>query len=316
MKIVVPGGTGQVGQVLTRALRSRGHEVCLIGRSSSSHEKIFVWDGKNLESWGKIVDGADVVINLAGRSVNCRYTKNNLEEMMNSRVDSTRVVGQAISQSKNPPRVWLQASTATIYAHRFDADNDEADGIIGGREPRVPGYWKYSIDIAQAWEQAMHEANTPHTRKIAMRSAMIMSPDENGIFDSLLRLVRWRLGGTVASGNQYISWVHEHDFVRAVEFLIAKDDISGAVNIAAPNPMAQKDFMKVLRNAWGVKIGLPATKLMAEIGAFFLRTDTELLFKSRRVISGKLQKAGFSFEFPKWPEAAKELVNRWRAENS
>ncbi len=315
MKIVIPGGSGQVGRILTRALRNNGHEVSLIGRAPSRTEKIILWDGKNLGSWANVIDGADVIINLAGRSVNCRYTKQNLEEMMNSRVDSARVVGQAISQSKNPPKVWLQASTATIYANRFDADNDETEGIIGGSEPSVPGYWKYSIDIAQAWEQTLQEANTPQTRKIAMRSAMIMSPDKNGIFDTLVRLVRRRLGGAVAGGKQYISWVHEHDFVRAVEFLIERVDLNGAVNIAAPNPLTQKEFMKILRNSCGVRIGLPATKWMAEIGAFFLRTDTELLFKSRRVVSGRLQRAGFSFELKNWHKAAEDLVNRWRSDS-
>ncbi len=312
MKIVIPGGSGQVGRVLTRALRSRGHAVSLIGRHSSKSENIHLWDGKNLGEWVKVIDGADVVINLAGRTVNCRYTKHNLEEMMNSRVDSARVVGEAIIQAKNPPKVWLQASTATIYAHRFDADNDELKGVIGGSESDVPGYWKYSIDIAQAWEKELEEAQTPQTRKVAMRSVMIMSPDRGGIFDSLLRLVRFGVGGTVAGGNQYISWVHESDFVRAVEYLIANDELSGAVNIAAPKPLPQKEFMRVLRKVWGTKIGLPASRWMAEVGAFFLRTDTELIFKSRRVISGRLQRAGFSFEFENWHKAAEELVNRWR----
>lgn len=315
MKIVIPGGSGQVGQVLTRALRKLGHEVILIGRTPSSNENVVLWNGRSLGEWANVIDGADVIINLAGRSVNCRYNKKNLDDMMNSRIHSTRVVGEAIRQSKQPPKVWLQASTATIYAHRFDADNDEASGIIGGSELNVPGYWKFSIDIAQAWEKTLDDADTPHTRKVAMRSAMVMSPDKNGIFDSLLRLVRWKLGGAVAGGQQYISWVHERDFVRAIEFLIEHQALSGAVNIAAPNPLNQKEFMKVLRDAWGVKIGLPATKWMAEIGAFFLRTDTELIFKSRRVVSGRLQKTGFTFEFQNWPQAAKELLNRWRSGN-
>jgi uncharacterized protein (TIGR01777 family) len=232
--------------------------------------------------------------------------------MMNSRIRSTRIIGHAINQSEKPPSVWIQASTATIYSHRFDANNDEFAGIIGGNEPDVPAYWKFSIDIAQNWEKTLQDADTPHTRKIAIRSAMIMSPDKNGIFDSFLNLVRLRLGGNVAGGRQYISWVHEFDFVRAIEFLIATNELDGAVNIAAPNPVTQREFMKTLRDACGIRIGLPAARWMAKIGAFFLRTDTELLLKSRRVVSTRLQQSDFIFHFPTWPEAAAELVNRHR----
>jgi len=209
--------------------------------------------------------------------------------------------------------VWLQMSTATIYSHRFDAPNDEATGRIGGDEPDAPSYWKFSIDIARAWERTQEEANTPHTRKVALRTAMVMSPDHEGIFDVLLRLTRSGLGGRIAGGHQFVSWIHHRDFTRAVEFLIARDDIQGAVNLAAPNPIPQRDFMAALRAAWGTRIGLPATKRMVEIGAVFLRTDTELILKSRRVVPGRLLDAGFTFEFPEWPPAAHDLVERWRA---
>jgi uncharacterized protein (TIGR01777 family) len=254
-----------------------------------------------------------VVINLAGRSVNCRYTKAHLREMMESRVHSTRTVGQAIAQSAQPPHVWLQMSTATIYAHRYEADNDEASGIIGGSEPDVPGYWRISIDIATAWERALMDANTPRTRKVALRSAMVMSPDPGGIFATLLGLTRFGLGGTIAGGRQFVSWIHERDFVRAVEFLIERDDIDGPVNLAAPNPIPQRDFMSALRAAWGTRLGLGATKWMMEVAAFIHRTDTELLLKSRRVVPGRLLKAGFAFEFPDWPAAARDLVEGWKA---
>jgi uncharacterized protein len=301
MKVVIPGGTGQVGGVLSRALRARGHDVVAFGRGGA---------------WTREIDGADVVVNLAGRSVNCRYNPANLKEMMDSRVSSTRAVGAAIGQARRPPRVWLQMSTATIYAHRHDAPNDEETGRIGGDEPDVPAYWKISVDIARAWERAQQEASTPGTRKVALRTAMVMSPDRGGIFDVLLGLTRWRLGGPIAGGRQFVSWIHDRDFARAVELLIERDDLEGPVNLAAPNPLPQRDLMAELRGAWGTRVGLPATKWMAELGAFFLRTDTELTLKSRRVVPGRLVGAGFSFEFPHWSLAARDLVERWRAAGS
>ncbi|MFF0303482.1 TIGR01777 family oxidoreductase [Streptomyces sp. NPDC004562] len=311
MKIVIPGGTGQVGTVLNRALSAAGHEVVVLTRRPARAGEVG-WDGTALGPWAAEIDGSDVVVNLAGRSVSCRYTAPNLKAMMDSRVRSTEIVGAAIAKAARPPRVWLQMSTATVYAHRFDAPHDEATGVIGGREPDVPGYWSYSVDIATAWERALDEADTPHTRKVALRSAMVMSPDRGGVFDVLLRLARLGLGGPVAGGRQYVSWIHEHDFVRAVEFLIARDDLSGPVNLAAPQPLPQRRFMSALRSAARVPVGLPATKAMAEIGAFVLRSDTELLLKSRRVVPGRLLDAGFGFTHPDWPGAARELVGRRR----
>jgi hypothetical protein len=313
MKIVIPGGTGQVGQILARALSARGHRVVVLGRGVQGEAGRVPWDGRTLGPWAGELDGADAVVNLAGRSVNCRYTRANLQAMMSSRVDSTRVVGLAIEKAARPPRVWLQMSTATIYAHRFDAPNDEATGQLGGEEPGVPAYWKFSIEIAQAWERTQREAHTPHTRQVALRGAMVMSPDRGGIFDVLRGLTRVGLGGPVAGGRQFISWIHERDFVRAVELLLDREEIAGPVNLAAPNPLPQRAFMAALRAALGSRLGLPATRWMIEIGAFFLRTDSELLLKSRRVIPGRLLEAGFTFEFPEWPAAARDLIERYRA---
>lgn len=317
MKVVIPGGSGQVGAILKRAFAARGDEVVVLSRrpgaGPGAGPRVVDWDGRTLGPWAAAIDGADAVINLAGRSVDCRYTEANLRAMLTSRVDSTRVVGAAIAQAKRPPRVWLQMSTATIYAHRFDAANDEATGILGGDEPDAPAYWRRSVDIARAWEAALADAEVPATRRVALRTAMVMSPDRGGIFDVLLRLTRWGLGGPVGGGRQYVSWIHEVDLVRAVDLLIARDDLAGPVNLAAPHPLPQRDFMAALRRAWGAPIGLPATRWMAEIGAFFLRTDTELLLKSRRVVPGRLREAGFSFSYPRWEEAAAELVGRRRA---
>jgi uncharacterized protein (TIGR01777 family) len=312
MKIVIPGGTGQVGTVLKRALSAAGHDVVVLSRRPRQRDEVH-WDGATLGAWTAEIDGSDVVVNLAGRSVNCRYTPANLREMMDSRVHSARVVGEAIAAAARPPRVWLQMSTATVYAHRFDAPNDEATGVIGGTEPDVPGYWAYSVDIATGWEREQERAGTPHTRKVALRAAMVMSPDRGGVFDVLLRLARLGLGGPVAGGAQYVSWIHDQDFVRAVEFLIARDDITGPVNLAAPAPLPHRDLMRALRTAWGVPVGLPATRWMAEAGAFVLRSDTELLLKSRRVVPGRLLDAGFAFGHPDWPTAADDLVRRLRS---
>lgn len=316
MKVVIPGGTGQVGGILRRALAAEGHEVVVLSRHPGPLEpgvRHVGWDGRTLGDWAAEVDGADAVVNLAGRTVSCRYTTENLHQMMDSRVESTRVVGAAIEQAANPPRVWLQMSTATIYADRRDAANDEATGVIGGHEPGVPGYWEYSVRIARAWESAQQEATLPGTRRVALRTAMVMSPDRGGVLDVMLWMARLGLGGPVAGGDQYVSWIHGEDFVRAVSLLLAREDLEGPVNLAAPEPVPQRDLMRGLRRAWGRRPGLPATEWMAEIGAFVMRTDTELLLKSRRVVPGRLLEAGFEFQHPTWDEAARDLVRQVRA---
>ena len=312
MKIIIPGGTGQVGVVLARAFVRDGHNVVVLSRRPANEAwRVVGWDGRTMEQWTAELENADVLINLAGRSVNCRYGAENRRTIMDSRIESTRIIGQAIAQAKNPPRIWLQASTATIYAHRFDAPNDEATGIIGGSEPNAPDTWRFSIDVAKTWEEIANQAQVPATRLVLMRSAIMMSPDRGGAFDVLLGLVRHGLGGKHGNGKQFVSWVHDKDFVRAVYWLI-EHDLSGPVNIAAPNPLPNVDFMRALRSAWGIRFGLPTTKLMAEIGAVFLRTETELILKSRRVIPTRLLQSGFQFDFNNWDAAAEDLCGRWK----
>lgn len=318
MKIIIPGGSGQVGTILTRAFRADGHETVVLSRSAAAVNadwRVIKWDAETLGDWAIELENADVVINLAGRSVNCRYTPENRREIIESRVKSTKIVGEAISKASNPPRVWLQASTATIYAHRYDAPNDEITGVTGGGEPDAPDTWKFSIDVAETWEKAANEADTPRTRRVLLRSAMTMSPDKDGIFDVMLELVRRGLGGTSGDGRQYLSWIHDADFIRSILWLIEREDMSGAVNLAAPNPLPNREFMRVLREAWGTSFGLPANKLMLEIGAILMRTETELVLKSRRVVPTRLLESGFEFEFPNWAEAARNLCDRWRREN-
>src|SRR5437868_5083826 len=276
-KIVIPGGSGHLGQLLSEHFRAAGRNVVIVSRRG----------GVPWSDLANAVDGADVVINLAGRSVDCRYNEKNRNEIMQSRVDTTRAVGEAIAQAKNPPHVWLQASTATIYSHRFDAANDEHTGIIDGKA------WPFSIDVARAWEAAVDEAKTPRTRKVKLRSAIVMSAGYGGAFDIYRNLVRFGVGGSHAGGRQYVSWIHQRDFVRAVAWLIDQRFMDGAVNLAAPNPLPNAEFLRAIRDACGVPFGIPATKWMLEIAAFLHRTETELLLKSRRVVPARLAESGF-----------------------
>lgn len=315
LRIVIAGGNGQVGNILGRYFHARGNSVVALARTAfRAPWRVALWDGENLRDWVKELDGADVLINLVGRSVNCRYSAANRREILESRVKSTRLLGEAIAQLAEPPRVWLNASTATIYRHALDRPMDEFTGEIGGHEANAPASWKFSIEVATRWEESFFAAPTPKTRKVALRSAMTMSPDRGGIFDTLLRLVRFGLGGAAGSGEQFVSWIHEEDFARAVEFLAAHDEIDGAVDLAAPEPLPNREFMRMLREAWGAKIGLPATEWMLEVGAVLLRTETELILKSRRVVPGRLIRAGFQFQFPSWQAAAADLVRRWKTE--
>jgi hypothetical protein len=317
MKIVIPGGTGQVGTLLARSFQTEGHEVIVLSRhpGSGTPWRVVPWDGRTVGAWAAEVDGSDVVINLAGRSVNCRYGEKNRREILDSRLDSTHAVGQAIAGALRPPRVWLQMSTATIYAHRYDAPNDEVTGVLGGSEPGLPDTWRFSIDVATGWERAAEEVETPRTRKVLLRTAMVMSPDRGGVFDTLLGLVRRGLGGQAGDGRQFVSWIHGDDFLRAVRWLIDHKEVAGPVNLASPGPLPNAAFMRLLRRAWGIPVGLPAARWMLEIGAVFLRTETELILKSRRVVPGRLLDQGFEFHFPQWGEAAHDLCRRWRKAN-
>lgn len=314
LRIVIPGGSGQVGTILARHFHDQGHEVTVLARHRAARPwHVRLWDGRDTGDWIAALDGADVVINLAGRNVNCRYHHKNRREIMESRIDATRAVGRAIAHAARPPALWMNAGTATIYRHALDRPMDEASGELGGGEPNAPSTWRFSIDVAKKWEDSFFAMPTPGTRKIVLRSSMIMSPDRGGVFDVLLRLVRVGLGGAAGSGSQFVSWIHDADFLCAIEFLIGNPQMDGAVNVCAPTPLPNREFMRALRAAYGMPVGLPAAKWMLELGAVFLRTETELILKSRRVVPGRLRDAGFQFRFPDWPAAAHDLVARWRA---
>ena len=323
LRIVIPGGSGQVGQALARSFQQQGHHVTVLTRSPfSAPWQTVHWDGLNEGPWTETLDGADVCINLAGRSVNCRYTPANCADIYNSRIGTTRLLNRVIAGLASPPRVWFNASTATIYRHaptEWSARAmDEATGELGGYEligkrRRAPDTWNFSIQVAKDWEAEFFSTPTPHTRKVAMRSAIIFSPTSGNAFEILLNLVRFSLGGKQGNGRQFVSWIHEADFARAVEFLIDHEELDGPVNLAAPNPLPNREFMEALREAWDMPNGFPIPAFALEIGAFVLRTESELVLKSRCVVPGRLLEAGFDFEFPTWPEAAEDLCRQWRS---
>ena len=310
MKVVIPGGSGHIGKYLLQYFQEKQHDVKVLTRNTKQKDPFIFWDGQTLGEWQKVIDGSDVVINLAGRLVSCRPNKKNLKEMMDSRINSTRVIGEAISRAKRPPKLWIQMSTATIYAHSFDRANDEASGIIGGNESNVPYTWHHSVSIAKNWEKTLFKFKTPLTRKVAVRLAFMISPMKKGYFDTLLYLARRGMGGPVAGGRQYISWIHVTDFIRAIEFVISNEDINGSVNFSSPHPIPQKEAMSHIRSACGTKVYFSITRWMSEIGALFLKTDTQLVLKSRRVVPKKLLSSGFQFQFPHWPEAIKDIIGK------
>ncbi len=314
-KIIIAGGSGQIGSLLTRAFIEKGDDVVILSRRPHPLRagRVVEWDARTPGPWTAELEDADVVINLAGRSVNCRYTPENRHAIKASRVDSTRAIGEAIAACQRPPRLWLQAGTATLYAHRYDAPNDETTGQFDPIDADLPEKWLFTNDVARSWEAAVAEVGPlPKTRTVILRTTLVLSPTPGGVFEVLLRLVRFGLGGKNGDGRQFVSWIHQDDFVRAIDWLIDHEELSGPVNLASPNPVSNAEFMKTLRDAWGVCSGLPASDWMLEIGAFFLRTETELILKSRYVVPGRLLESGFKFEFPTWQEAARDLCARWR----
>lgn len=317
MRIVIPGGSGQVGTIIARHLHANGNEVTVLSRSPKPAPwQTLAWDGRTLDpAWTGTLEGADGVIHLSGKSVNCRYNATNRKEIIDSRVIPTLLLGEAIAACRTPPKLWMNASTSTFYRDargEHDHPNDEFTGELGGDESGVPDTWNFSIDVARRWEEAFYASDLPHTRKIALRSSMTMSPDAGGVFSVLSGLVRAGLGGTQGDGKQYVSWVHDLDYCRITDFLIAHKEISGPVNITAPNPLPNWRFMQALRQAWKKSVGLPAYGWMLEIGAVFLRTETELILKSRRAVPTKLLQYGYEFAFPTWVEAAQDLAARSR----
>jgi uncharacterized protein (TIGR01777 family) len=305
-RIILAGGSGFLGQALASYFQQLGFEIIILTRSAGhlgGAGRQVAWDACTVGPWQRELEGATAVVNLTGRSVNCRYNARNRKEILDSRVNSTRVLGEAIGRCAGPPQVWLNASTATLYKHTFDDPWDEEGEIEAAAEAKDA----FSVEVGMAWERTLEEAQTPRTRKIAMRMAMVLGMGNNSVFPVLRRLVRFGLGGRMGNGRQFVSWIHEVDYCRAVEWLITHNDIHGPVNLTAPNPLPNREMMKTLRRVCRVPFGLPASDWMLEVGAFFLRTETELIIKSRRVIPRCLLESGFQFQFPTIREAFVEL---------
>jgi uncharacterized protein len=312
-QILIAGGSGFLGHALAGHFQKSGHPITVLTRSPKkmvNGVRAIEWDARTLGGWAQELDNAAAVINLVGRSVNCRYHQRNRKLILESRVEATRVIGEAIAQCKSPPPVWLNASTATIYRHTFGPAWDESGEIASTPEAKD----KFSIEVATVWERALDEARTPLTRKVALRAAVVFGRNNNSIFPILRRLACLGLGGKMGVGRQFVSWIHEADFCRAVEWLIAHNQISGPVNIGAPNPVTNAEMMKTVREVCGVPFGLPAASWMLEIGAFVLRTETELIIKSRHSVPRRLMESGFTFRFPLLRQALEDLRTKTTVE--
>jgi uncharacterized protein len=327
LRIVIPGGSGNVGRMLADWLQQRGHHVTVLTRGPyTANWQTVHWDGRHAGPWTETLEGADVCINLAGRSVNCRYTPANRKAIYESRIRSTRLLNEVMEGLAHPPWVWLNASAAAIYERAVGADGadlalDEAAEIVDNKwakrnEPRWAARRDFIGRVAKDWEAALFAGGAERTRKVALRSGMVLNPRPGSVFAVLSSLVRAGLGGTQGNGRQFVSWIHETDYARAVELLIAREDLEGPFNMSAPNPLPNREFMAELREAWEMPNGLPAPALFIKLGAIFLRTEPELVLQSCRAVPGRLLEAGFEFAFPEWAEAAEDLVRLWRARSA
>lgn len=296
MKIVIAGGSGFLGRALQQYFAAQAHEIILLNRTPRSANAI-QWDGKSQGNWSKVIDGADVLINLAGKSVDCRYTEANKNAISSSRTDSTRALQEAVNQASHKPALWINASSATIYIHAATRKMDEYTGTIGD---------DFSMNVCKDWEAAFFKENTPGVRKVAIRTAIVLG-NEGGAYPKLKALTKAFLGGQQGDGQQIMSWIHLHDFCRAIEHIIQDREIDGPVNVTAPEPLPNKEFMRLLREKYRRPFGLSQNRLLLELGALFLRTEAELLLKSRNVYPEKLLLQGFSFHYPGIVQALQAL---------
>ncbi len=303
--IVIFGANGFLGRYLCRHFARNGKEVVAIARSREgwSGDGMFLeWDGRTLGPWALALEGAEAVINLSGRSVNCRYTPTKRREIMDSRVEATRAIGEAIQACKIPPKTWLNASTATWYRHAEDRPQDDWLG-----EPGTG----FSCEVAQSWEDAFFgTAIDAATRKVALRIAMVLANEEATVYDVLRKLTRRGLGGTMGNGNQRVSWIHMEDFLRAVDFVIDDPFLDGTINVTAPEFPTNRGWMRTFREAVGMPVGIPAARWMLELGAILMGTETELVLKSRWAESVRLRDAGFRWRWGRAVDAVADLQSR------
>lgn len=300
-KLIIAAGTGFLGNVLIQHFNNKFEEIVILTRGKSeikNNIKYVNWNAKTFSGWEEELENTDVVINLAGKSVDCRYTEKNKAEILASRIESTKILTEAILQCKNPPKHFINSSTATIYRHSEDKEMDEYTGEIGN---------DFSMDVAKSWEKNLYEVETPNTLKTAIRTSIVLGKN-GGAFVPLKKLTQFGLGGKNGNGNQFMSWIHEKDFARAVEFIIEKE-LSESINVVSPIPVRNETFMKKLQKAIGIPFGLPISKSMLEIGAKIIKTETELVLKSRNVIPKRLTENGFEFEFGDLDKTFKNLLS-------
>jgi len=300
-KIIIPGGSGFIGKYVASFFHKKNHTVIILTRGKARIENGITylnWNGKSFGKWTKELEDAEMVLNLAGKSVDCRYNEKNKKEILNSRIDSTKIIGEAIDNCIVPPKLWINMSTATIYEHTLEGKaNDEKNGIIGN---------DFSMNVAKSWEKTFNDFTLFATRKIAMRTSIVLGK-EGGALAHLVPLVKFGLGGKNGSGKQFVSWIHVEDLARIIEWFIGNKKSSGAYNCTSPTPIPNEFFMKKIRTAFGIPFGLPAAKWMIEIGTFLLRSESELVLKSRKVIPGRLLKEGFVFKFEQLEKVLKDI---------
>lgn len=291
-KIVIAGGTGFLGHYFEKKFTNLGYEVLIISRQAQH----LSWTDQT--SIIKALEDAEMLINLAGKSVNCRYNEKNKKEILNSRTMTTHILGNALLACKNPPSLWINSSTATIYRHAEDRPMTESTGEIGTG---------FSVDVAKAWEESLFSFNLPQTRKVALRIAIVLGKD-GGVMEPYRNLVRFCLGGVQGSGKQMFSWIHIEDVFRIILFIQKNKQLTGVFNCSAPHPLTNQEFMSQLRKSMDRKIGFPAPKWMLEMGSVFLRTETELVLKSRWVVPERLEKEGFEFTYPTMDKALEHIL--------
>ncbi len=300
-KIIIAGGTGFLGQILVQYFNSLNYECLILTRQRRrSYGKVrFVqWDAKSLGAWVQELEDAEALINLTGKSVNCRYNAQNRLDIFNSRQLATLVLGEAMLQCKNPPKVWINSSSATIYRHAQDRPMDEETGELGEG---------FSVEVCKLWEHTFNGFSLPKTRKVLMRSALVLG-SSGGVLPEFKKPVQMGLGGKMGSGKQMVSWIHELDFVRATHFLIENKTCSGIFNLAAPIALTNTDMMFFLRRNMQIRFGLSSTLWMLKVGTWLKQTETELVLKSRWVIPSRLKSAGFDFIFTEFAQATNDLL--------
>jgi uncharacterized protein len=300
-KVVLAGGSGYLGSVLADFYRPLAQEVIILSRkkvANVDNVRTVLWDAKHLDAWVSELEGTDLLVNLTGKNVNCRYNQKNKDEILNSRLDSTRVLGLAIKKLKVPPRVWVQCASATIYRHAEDRFMDEDHGEIGTG---------FSVDVCKAWEEIFWKQDSPVTRKILLRTGIVLGK-RDGVFPRLSNLVRSGLGGKQGNGKQYMSWIHEADVAGIIHWLYNQGALNGTFNCTAPGPLPNAEFMEAIRKTIAIPVGLPAPAWLLTLGAWIIGTETELILKSRWVMPTRLLNAGYSFRFPDVISAVQDII--------